>query len=672
MAEVPKPWPPRCPQPLEAVQELLIDYLSSGQGYDDESVAAAVSEGNEFFQRKDFSRACASFGIAYEIGRHHYVYRPLLHDLLLRRILCHSLLGNFDAALQEIDKAFWLIPHQATAHVIAGVVYSKLGMVTEANAAFQQAVAIQRDLKDFVDSMVAFFWLQHSHAERAIRICSQVLQRSPKCPFALLIRGDAYKFGLANTQASRRNAAADYADLLELDLGYQALIGRQVADPSHHTRADELLLSFHPTLQIQMPKAYHQYALCRRKDPFLVATLVVLAVCKLRLLSSSGQVVRKVQAAYEELLEQRAELQRKVHFLLQSQRQSIASPLANQVYGPIDPENPHCRRYRRYWMEQPPRTKPQVEPVKDAGPPPPPSLRRQQALLLAQQDAEAEYPRPQQSQVGFRVDRRAADFIEQPAQPAPAADVRVQRPVDETKENPEFRPCGIESSGPSLFFAAGSAPSAPSAPAAGHGPQGPWQVGQLHSQPPRASGRSDKVEAMADPFESTELSMGSEAACREPPLLPSMAPVKATAASVPPRPSQIQGWTEEQWLMKAQELLKTYGIDTRQPTLSAKEEFRSAEAPSPHPSAIFSTGPGLKSNKLMQKLEEHGLEYLQDWYTPLDRVHKVRDLAMCRASVEPPVAVSGLLGVPGHSYVVPRALSRAASEERRRTKPTRR
>jgi len=650
---------------LEAVQELLIDYLSSGQGYDDESVAAAVSEGNEFFQRKDFSRACASFGIAYEIGRHHYVYRPLLHDLLLRRILCHSLLGHFDAALQEIEKAFWLIPHQATAHVIAGVVYSKLGMVTEANAAFQQAVASQRDLKDFVDSMVAFFWLQHSHADRAIRICSQVLQRSPKCPFALLIRGDAYKFGLANTQASRRNAAADYADLLELDLGYQALIGRQVADPSRHTHADELLLSFHPTLQMQAPKAYHQYALCRRKDPFLVATLVVLAVCKLRLLLSSGQVVRKVQEAYEELLEQRAELQRKVHFLLQSQRQSIASPLANQVYGPIDPENPHCRRYRRYWMEQPPRTKPQ-EPVKDAGPPPP-SLRRQQALLLAQQDAEAEYPRPQQQrpQVGLRVDRRPADFIEQPQvqqapQPAPAVAVRVQRPVDETRESQFRRGEG-----------AGPRPGPEQPAAAAMADHGPWQV---QGKAPKVSGwtQSEKVEPLADPFESTEISMGPEAACREPPLLPSMAPVKATAASVPPRPSQIQGWTEEQWLMKAQELLKTYGIDTRQPTLSAKEEFRSTEAPIPPPNDIFSTGPGLKSNKLMQKLDEHGLEYLQDWYTPLDRVHKVRDLAMCRASVEAPVAVSGLLGVPGHSYVVPRAsLSRAASEERR-TKPTRR
>ena len=43
---------------------------------------------------------------------------------------------------------------------------------------------------------------------------------------------------------------------------------RQMADASH-TRADELLLSFHPTLQMQGPKAYHQYTLCRYGKSFM-------------------------------------------------------------------------------------------------------------------------------------------------------------------------------------------------------------------------------------------------------------------------------------------------------------------------------------------------------------------------------------------------------------------
>ena len=652
MAEAPKAWPLRCPKPLEAVQELLIDYLSSGQGYDDESVAAALTEGNQFFQQKDFSRACASFGIAYEIGRHHYAYRPLLHDLLLRRILCHSLLGHYDIALQEIEKADWLIPHQASARVIAGVVYSKVGMVTEANTAFQQAVAVQKDLKDFVDSMVAFFWLQHS-ADRAIRICTQVLQRNPRCPFALLIRAEAYKFGLANTQANRRNAAADYADLLEQDLGYQALIARPMADA--HTRADELLLSFHPTLQMQAPKAYHQYALCRRKEPFLVATLVMLAVTKLRLLSSSGKVVRRVQEAYEELLEQKAELQRKVHFLLQSQRQAIASPLANQVYGPIDSANPHCRRYRRYWMEQSPPARPvrQVERVSDSRDPTlAPSIRRQQALLLAQQDAEAEHPRPKPQP---QVVRHESFTAHQPAgEPAPVTSV----------------PNGMSQPKTSIFSPEEAKVLPPSEPLPSVA--SPWQV----SQEPVRSERK-LVEPSVGPVSNgagtqherylEEASLGSE-----PPLLPTMDPPKASPTT---RVSQIQGWDEQQWLMKAQDLLKSYGIDPHQPILSAsvKEEFkRNAEVPPP-PNTNISTNPGMKSNKVMQKLDEYGFGYLPDWYTPLDRVHKVRDLTICRASVEPPVAVSGLLGVPGHSYVVPRtSLSRAASEERSRRSSTRR
>ncbi|CAE7254417.1 unnamed protein product [Symbiodinium sp. CCMP2592] len=133
-----KEWPLRCPLPLEAIQQLLIQYLASGKGYDDASVAAATREGNHCFQQKDFSRALDMFGIAYEIGRLHYAYRPLLHDILLRRILCQSLLGRFEQALQECHTAAWLIPNEATCNLLYGVIYSKLGRSEEANSSFQQ------------------------------------------------------------------------------------------------------------------------------------------------------------------------------------------------------------------------------------------------------------------------------------------------------------------------------------------------------------------------------------------------------------------------------------------------------------------------------------------------------------------------------------------------------
>ena len=60
-------------------------------------------------------------------------------DLLLRRILCHSLLGSSERAIEELEKASWLIPHEATGRLIAAVVFSKAGKVAEANTAFQQA-----------------------------------------------------------------------------------------------------------------------------------------------------------------------------------------------------------------------------------------------------------------------------------------------------------------------------------------------------------------------------------------------------------------------------------------------------------------------------------------------------------------------------------------------------
>jgi len=384
-----KEWPLRCPLPLEAIQQLLIQYLASGKGYDDASVAAATREGNHCFQQKDFSRALDMFGIAYEIGRLHYAYRPLLHDILLRRILCQSLLGRFEQALQECHTAAWLIPNEATCNLLYGVIYSKLGRSEEANSSFQQAVATCCGLRDLVDCLIAFFTKQHGFLDRSIRICTQVLKRSPRYPLALLVRGDCYKCNQAS-KASRHSATADYTALLELDFSYQAILCRQAPKPAQHTRADELLLSFHPFLQMQSPRPYASYALCRQKDPLVVASLVLLAVTKLRIMSSSGRMLRSVQKAYDELLEQRALLQRKVYGLMVTQNR-MASPLANQVYGPIDPEHASTRRYRRYWMEQAPSQR-TVRATQVPRPPPAlspsSSQRRQKAMLLVRQQME--------------------------------------------------------------------------------------------------------------------------------------------------------------------------------------------------------------------------------------------------------------------------------------------
>ncbi|CAJ1430705.1 unnamed protein product [Effrenium voratum] len=767
MARKDKEWPLRCPLPLEAAQELLIPFLSSVRGYDDASVAAALQKGNQFFQQKDFSQARDHFGVAYEIGRHHCVYRPLLHDLLLRRVLCHSLLGNFEVALQECQKADWLIPNEANSKLILAVIYAKLGRV-EANVAFQQAVASQRELRDLVDCLIAFFCLHHEHADIAITICTKVLKRSPRFPLALLMRGDAYLCG--GVAANKQRASADHASLLELDNSYQALISRNHPSAAHHSRAEELLLSFHPCLQMQAPKPYSEYALCRRKDPLVVASLVILAVTKLRLMASSGKVVRSVQEAYRELLEQRAQLQRKVQNLLHSQ--SFPSPLAGQVYGPMDPDQPHIRRYRRYWMEQTRPSRPQETPREVTTP--------REALLLAQQEVEASWSasapqvpsqqrvaqmppaQPLQPVAAQPVDEPRAAPPQpvrrtQPAQPAlpgqppqsrhpeppqrlyqrlqllqqnqqcqpekpegqppqpqqrqpqpqqqqqaqqpPRQDQPSQQPPQpQTRPQPPVQPPQSQQPVPRLAhqpFQPEAQYYTPQEPRALHPPR-PLEAPQAPPAPPQAPQQAQRTAYPSRQPEVAELQLPQQMPADrrsaeefnarqsspspftvevvpsehvEPPLR-TQSTVSAEADDampvVPPRPSPPrkvcmtgEGWEDEQWLTRAKELLRTFGVDVQPPEMMARATD----------TKVLMEGP-CKSR--LQKLDLHGWKAFEDWYTPLDQIYKVRDMAICHASIEGPAAVGGLLGAPGHSYVVPakRASSRKElAEEKQYASP---
>jgi tetratricopeptide (TPR) repeat protein len=236
--------PRRCAASLQAPQEPLVEFLASGRGYDDKSVAAAIRDANASFDQKDYGRARDLFGVAYEIGRLHHAYRPLMHDLLLRRVLCHSILGDFSRALQECDIASALIPNEASVCLLRGIVSSKLGNASDANLAFQKAVILDKELRDLVDCMVSFFSMQNGYCDRAIKICDQVLKRTPKHSLALLLRGDAYKFHPAGWAYHKQSATNDYTNLLEVDLGLQHLIARAQPGPSQHARADELLLFF--------------------------------------------------------------------------------------------------------------------------------------------------------------------------------------------------------------------------------------------------------------------------------------------------------------------------------------------------------------------------------------------------------------------------------------------
>ncbi|CAE8633544.1 unnamed protein product, partial [Polarella glacialis] len=124
-----------------------------------------------------------------------------------------------------------------------------------------------------------------------------------------------------------------------------------------------------------------------------------------------------------------------------------------------------------------------------------------------------------------------------------------------------------------------------------------------------------------------------------------------------------ESWSEDQWLAKALELVGSYsGMSASLPRPSSG---RKPPLPPGSPSAgkhqtAKATMLRYRSNQgklvevnLIEAIEHHGLNVMPDWYSSLDRIYQVRDMAVCSANPEPPVPLSGLLGAPGHSYVVP-------------------
>ncbi|CAK0807391.1 unnamed protein product, partial [Prorocentrum cordatum] len=137
--------------------------------------------------------------ISYEIARLHFDYRPLLFDLVLRRVLCLSMLGQTEQGLEEASLAEQIVPFTAVARVLLAVLCSKLGNDDDAFIHLQRANEIEEDSADFFQCAVALLRLHKGNCEQAIEICSKVLQRNPIDPFALLVLPNAYVASLTLT-----------------------------------------------------------------------------------------------------------------------------------------------------------------------------------------------------------------------------------------------------------------------------------------------------------------------------------------------------------------------------------------------------------------------------------------------------------------------------------------
>jgi len=129
----------KCVPALDGSAPLLIDFISAGGNYDHASVNAALRSANEFFDQRDYRKALSFYAIAYDIFRlmaEDEIYLPLGHDILVRRVLCWSYLGELDRALDETTKALEVVPMTPSTLFLLGVVHAKRMDATSANAAF--------------------------------------------------------------------------------------------------------------------------------------------------------------------------------------------------------------------------------------------------------------------------------------------------------------------------------------------------------------------------------------------------------------------------------------------------------------------------------------------------------------------------------------------------------
>jgi tetratricopeptide (TPR) repeat protein len=338
---------------IEVPRHILVDYLAGGYGYDLPSIERALQMGNVHFKARELKQAVDFFGVAYELARMHCVYPPLMHDLLLRRVLCFSMLGDLKAALVEADFALQAVPNSILVSIVKAVIFAKIDACDDATVLFQETVTKSRNLRDFVDCMVALFTSAKGHAPSAINICSEVLRRAPRDAFALLVRSDAYKFHPSGMYA--REASEDYAAVVVQDRSLAPFLGNRPADvvSASHGRVDELLLRFHPLVEASAPRCFADYPVYSRRTFLHVSALVLYAIARLRTLVRSSKLVRCVWRQHEALLQQRAAAEHRMALLMETQRKIASMESHSEVWGPADPDNRSVQKYRRYWMERP-------------------------------------------------------------------------------------------------------------------------------------------------------------------------------------------------------------------------------------------------------------------------------------------------------------------------------
>lgn len=361
---------------LQIPNDHLITWLSSGQSYDVASVERKLVEGNERFDNGDHAAAFDAYGVAYQVYRLvPHPFRPLAHDLVLRRVLCLSYLGRLDEALNECEVALTIVPKAPTTLLLHGLLSYRSGLVLQANESFESCMRQDPDLMDCAQLIIAAMLQATGRAEDAIEVASRVVRRADSV-FARIVRGDCYKFHPKGCFGGE--AAEDYSTALMADPSISSLLGRGFAPASARGHLERLLLHFHPWLWRNFPRVLQHYQLygfnynnlrnIRTPNNFSYTVwvgLVLLCVARLkRLVRNRRQRQREAEekAAYEAKqntlegrLQNLCEAARlsEDYFRKNNHGSKEAALVNGQVHKAraVRPRSAHD--YRRIWNEQP-------------------------------------------------------------------------------------------------------------------------------------------------------------------------------------------------------------------------------------------------------------------------------------------------------------------------------
>eukprot|EP00392_Amoebophrya_sp_AT5.2_P005245 g5254.t1 len=370
---------------LPNVNDLVIDYMTHGNDYDPLTVERAVMEANVLFDRGEYLRALNYFAVAYELFRFlpdRDRYFPLAHDVLLRRVICLSILGRFEQALEECGMLLTVSPNSPAAFFFQGILFSKTNDTGNANAAFQRCVSQNPDYHSLIDVLVGIFLHMGAYFDHAIAVAGKVLQRESGVgdarleALALILRADSYKFHNDGYYAVQ--AADDYCTLFTKGAEYRRYMGQGFAFKNHDLIENRYIREFSDVFENTRPRGFYEYPLfnlvrnCNVR-PLNVVGLVLLCAAKFLVRNRSTRVLKRLEREQDALEQKRSSVEAEllalnasepldVKALMQKRRTKGSAEDRFQlrpgddglvVWGPADADLIHVKPYRRYWCERP-------------------------------------------------------------------------------------------------------------------------------------------------------------------------------------------------------------------------------------------------------------------------------------------------------------------------------